>query len=455
MTFGLRWLLLLLLLLLGAGLTACAAEGPGYTRFCASCGVWGADTFSSQSGQFLVHGRSAPRANPVSMNTNSLPLLQLEPPLLAVTADRIKRAFLQALGANDAYRDKIHFIILDLASPQHPISLVSRIFADGFQYQAGLPGQLETSRLVRTVVQSLLLDYANRGGRRVAELPPWLIEGMTLHVQSDVAPSLVMNRDPLTTERFGYDRLGATRQFLQTNSPMSIQELSFTRLPEASALDRARFENSAHLLVHELLRLQGGRALLGRFIQALPRSLNWQTAFFEVFRGHFQTPLDFEKWWALSWVNFRHHQERELWPLPLSLQKIDSLLLTPLEWRQDTNAIPAAREATLQEVLSQLEPAAQRAILAHKSQLLAFASLSLDPDAALLASAYREMLDSYLQKRFLGEGQPGLKSDPIQRQQALVKSALNSLDQLDRVRSDLKSGRKPNWPKRARSLTIR
>jgi hypothetical protein len=67
-----------------------------------------------------------------------------------------------------------------------------------------------------------------------------------------------------------------------------------------------------------------------------------------------------------------------------------------------------------------------------------------------VANAYEDAIDSYLQKRSLTDYQPALKSDPAQRIQAVERTTLSALDQLDTARRDLKEGRKPRLPQRAR-----
>jgi hypothetical protein len=416
-----------------------------YTRFCATCGIWGADTIVSQSGQFIVHRSGGPSFPPL-VRVGDPPLIECEPQLVAVTAERTKRAFLEEIGVPDTFRDKIHVVLLNRARPEQPIELVSHIHSDGFQYQIGLPLYLESSRLIKAVVQGILQEYSNRGAARSAELPTWLVEGMLRQLLSSVVPAPVVNRKPLTVERIGYDRLGATRGFLQTNVPLTIQELSFNNLGALSSIEQQRYESSAHLLVSELFRLRGGPALMGRFLQSLPQALNWQTAFHKVYQRYFRTPLDLEKWWMLSSLEVRNRQAREIWATPVSLERLEWLLRTPIEFRVSTNVIPQKRDATLQEVLASTDFGVQKELLGQKLQQIFFLSANLSPEVLPLATAYEQAIDNYVQKRALNEYQPSLKADPEQRVQLLLKSTAKIFDELDQAREDIRAGRTVNLP---------
>jgi hypothetical protein len=438
----------LLAFCLACGVFAAQPVGS-YTRFCATCGVLGAESVLSQSGQFVAHGITA-RTFPPLRAPGEPALILLEPELIAVTAERTKRAFLDELGMGDAPHDKVHVLLLSQAKPDHNIGIVSQMHTDGFQYQVGLPIYLEPGRMIKALVQALLQEFANRGARRNAELPTWLVEGMTRQLMTSVVPAPVVNRTPLTVERLGFDRLGSIRGYFQTNNPLSIQELSFSNLAAMSAEERFRYEGSAHLLVHELLRLRSGKVMMREFVRGLTQTLNWQTAFYNAYRQYFRTPLDFEKWWMLSCVEVRKQEERQAWSTAASLDRLDSLLRVPLEYRTSTNTIPQTREASLQELIRSTDFAAQKNLLGQKLQQLYFLGVNLSAEVAPVANAYEDAIDSYLQKRSLTDHQPALKSDPAQRIQAVERTTLSTLDQLDTARRDLKEGRKPRLPQRAR-----
>lgn len=425
-------------LLLGLLLQGRAAEiQKPYTRLCASCGIWGAETISSHSGQFIVHGSSGTRLRPRDTGTNAAAYISVEAQSLAVTAERVKRAFLQELLAGDHFQDKVHAIVLDLAPPTQPIQIISQIFSDGLQYRMLVPGHVEHARLIRGLVQILLAEFANRGAHRCAELPRWLVEGMTRQVLASAVPTYVVNEVSSAVEVLGYDRLSYTRSFLSTNTPMTVQELSFY----SGSAEEERFAASAHLMVHELLKLKGGPGLMINFLRALPAGLNWQTAFYQVYGAHFNGALAFEKWWMLAWHDQKNRPKQEVWPRETGIARLDALLLTSMELRVSTNSIPQRRDATLQEVIERTGFSDQRAILSQTVQELFFASMNLPEDLREVAIAYQRTLIDYVQKRSVNEYQPGLKYDPAQREQTLVRATIKRLAELDIARQEVAAGR--------------
>jgi hypothetical protein len=351
--------------------------------------------------------------------------------------ERVSRVISQDLRLPDRFADKIHAAVFDLAPPGQAIGLLTQVHSDGFQYKLAIPGQVEGQQLMKGLVQVLLLEFANRGHRRSAELPTWLVEGLLRQIQTAVVPTYVVNRKPMTIEKSGYDRLGATRLYLQTNAPMTLQDLSFADLSKASAGELEKYEASAHLLVHELLRLRGGPQLMGRFLRTLPQTLNWQTAFYQVYKDHFDGPLAFEKWWMLNWVRFKSGEERQAWPVEVALERLESVIYTTMEMRVATNNIPQYRETPLQEFLELADLATQKEILGQKAQHLYMMSVNVPREVMELWMAYQQTLESYLQRR-TNVTQPTLRSDPEQRLQGLMRATVKRLNELDAARAALK-----------------
>lgn len=431
----------LLLLLPPAALRS--ADGPvGYTRFCATCGLADVKTFVSQSGQFVAHGAIASGFTPRATGTNAAQYITAEPQLVAMMGERVARAIAQDLQLPGRPADKVHATVFDLAPPGQAIGLLTQVHPDGFQYKLAIPGQVEGQKLMKALVQVLLLEYANGGHRRSAELPNWLVEGMLRQIQTAVVPTYVVNRKPITIEKSGYDRLGETRQYLATNAPMTLQDLSFANLANSSPEQLEQYEASAHLLVHELLRLQHGPQLMARFLKTLPTTLNWQTAFYSVYKKHFDGPLAFEKWWMLTWVRFRSGQAREAWPATVALERLESVIYTTMEMRVATNSLPQYRDAPLQELLELADNSTQKEILEQKVQHLYFMSVNVPVEVMEIWTAYQQTLQNYLQKRG-NDIQPGLRTDPEQKLQALLRSTLKRLNELDTARAELKVGRNP------------
>ena len=357
--------------------------------------------------------------------------------------ERVSRALTQELQQPGAFQDKVHVTVFDWTQPGQLIGLLTQIHTDGFQYKLTVPRYVEGNKLLKGLLQVLLLEYANRGVRRSAELPNWLVEGMLRQIQTTLVPTYVVNRKPMTIETSGYDRLGATRNYLQTNTPMTLQELSFTDLTKVTAEQREQFEASSHLLVHQLLRLNGGPALFASFLKTLPHTFNWQTAFYSVYKQHFAGALEFEKWWMLNWVEFKNGRGQEGWPLAVSLDRLETVLLTAMEVRAEAGSIPIHREASLQEFLQLADFATQKELLSQKLQQMFFMSLSVPKEVLPLWMGYQRTIENYLQKRGISDSQPLLKNYTEQRMQDLVKAAVQTLNELDAARAELKAGRVP------------
>lgn len=422
-----------LLLILVFATTAAAAEFPSiYSRFCATCGIRDADSFVSQSGQFVIHGNAIPPTLP-SLGPSEKFYVVVEPQGVAAAAERAKRSLLVELGLQEAFGEKIHIVILPRAPVTQPITIVSRQHPDGFIYQMGVPIRVEQTRLTKGLVQALLTDFANRGSRRAAELPTWLVEGMTRQVMATISPTYVANKRLVTFDVVGYDRLARARNYFQTNNCLTIQELSFPKVDFNAIEERDQYQNSAHLFVHQLLKLPRGKRLMAQFIKTLPNALNWQTAFHSVYHREFPGPLDLEKWWALTWINFKKSGEHETWPITVSLQKLEALLMTSIETSVQTNSLPERKEVKLQSLLTDTDFSLQKQVIEQKLQQMFFLAFNLHPEVSALAAKYQQVLRSYVERRSVADYQPSLRSDPEARKEALVKAVSQELDGVDKL----------------------
>ncbi|HVK58468.1 MAG TPA: hypothetical protein VM735_06800 [Candidatus Kapabacteria bacterium] len=423
-----------------------AAEAPvTYTRFCASCGISDIESFVSHSGQFIVHSAVIRGFVPRATGTNALKYITAEPQLIALMGERVSRGLSQELQVPMQYRDKVHATVFNWAPVGQAIGLITQVHSDGFLYKMIVPGQVEGPMLFKGVLQALILEFANRDHNRSGELPNWVVEGMVRQIQTTAIPTYIVNKKPITIETAGYDRLGNTRAYFQTNTPLTLQDFSFANLNKVTPEQRQQFEASSHLLVHQLLKLKNGPQLFAKFLQTLPTTLNWQTAFYSVYKQHFTGPLQFEKWWMLNWVQFKNSQDRELWSLDVTLDRLESVLYTTMEVRAETNSIPLYRDTSLQEFIQIADFTMQREILSQKVQHMSFMSLNVPEKAVKLWNGYIQVLDSYLQRRG-NDTQPTLKSEPGQRLQSLLKSTLKTLNELDAARAELKVGGQPVIP---------
>ncbi len=418
-----------------AGASAADLATAGYTKFCASCG-FATETFGSHSGQFSVHGSLASLAPNVLLASQNPGWIDLEPQWVASAAERLKRGFLEELQRHDQYRHRVHITLVDQARPDEAVRLVTKQYADGFFYQVGMPARMDRQRFARAIMQAVLLEFANRHGRRAAELPGWLVDGFTLQVLSSVQPTFVANQTPVTFEILGYDRVAASRAMLRTNAVLTFHELSFPQALPAGT-PAGVFDACAHLFVHELLGLRDGAATMADFLGRLPGALNWQTAFYQAYRAHFSRALEVEKWWALTSWEFKNRERPEKWPVGLSQSKLEAALQTALEFRMSSNSLPELRQLKLQQLLSETDFSVQTEAIRLKLQQLYFLSFHLAPEAIPVASAYDALLNGYLKERGGLSIRPGLKTQPEAKLQGLMRQTIRRLDELDGQRQRL------------------
>src|SRR5688572_3731883 len=100
------------------------------TRFCATCGFHGVESFINQNGQLVAHASTVPFRAPPE-RTNNPALIEIEPQLVVVAAERAKRVLSQVLQATDDFQDKIHISVLDRAPTGQPVAVVSQVHSDG------------------------------------------------------------------------------------------------------------------------------------------------------------------------------------------------------------------------------------------------------------------------------------------------------------------------------------
>ena len=108
-----------------------------------------------------------------------------------------------------------------------------------------------------------------------------------------------------------------------------------------------------------------------------------------------------EKWWALRVVNFAARAPGPRWTTDISRARLADLLSVPVEFRSDTNALPAHGQISLQAAIQNLPPAQRDMVVRVKLRDLALVELRLAPPFGELAEGYRAALAD-----FLGEQKP-------------------------------------------------
>ncbi|MBI3849519.1 MAG: hypothetical protein HY298_04400 [Verrucomicrobia bacterium] len=410
-------------------------------------------TARSTTGQFIVYGPRHGKALPPSLS-NATNLVRLEPPILAISCERIKKALANELGAANSWRGKIYVVLRPVRSVDDGIAINASQFTDGWMYQVELPDAVESSRLLRAMVRVVLLEMANRNaGARQAEIPLWLAEGLSQELMAESAIDLVVPFPQQTINGLAIsqtlrnarrtDPLTAAHERLCSSPALTFEQLSWPTADQLSSQAGEVYRSSAQLFVHELLELNNGRACMRTMVEQLPHDFNWQTTFLRAFRSRFKSPLDVEKWWALQLVHFTGRDLTQTWPSEDSWKKLDDILRSSVEVRANTNDLPLHTEVSLQTIIKEWDFLRQNRVLRQKVNELQMLRLRVSQDLIYVADDYRRTLDAYLQKRdkaelaFANRKQKRPDFDP------LLQETLNELDLLDAWRAQLRPDKNP------------
>ena len=318
----------------------------------------------SRSGQFVIArapiiGPAPPRATSSAQPT----LRYLVPELLAVSCERIRRQLLIELGVPESIGNKILIVIQPLRPTAQPIDIAVKRFALGWAYQLTISQQIEEEKVVRAIIQAVLLELANRrAGERSCEIPLWLTEGLTQQLLATSETDWILQPEAGTGQRVAADGGNAVAIFRQSgsvrqgvprdplfsahrrlaeNAPYTFTELS---LPASAHLEGTGWEvyqSCAHLFVQRLFSFRDGRAKVRTMLALLPQCLNWQTAFLKAFEGSFTSMLDAEKWWALRLAGFTGRDHWQAWTRATSVEKLGATLHFPAQLATRTNDLPA------------------------------------------------------------------------------------------------------------------
>ncbi|MEI7534044.1 MAG: hypothetical protein WCK57_06695 [Verrucomicrobiae bacterium] len=406
------------------------------------------DATHSVSGQFSIS--LAPDRNPYfrrpDTGTNT-DLLQLEPSLLAVSAERFKAALWREIGLapNAAWSGKIFLALNPARTLDEPVSITAQPFINRWNYRLELPNLISRNRCARAFSAVMLLEIANRNalmGGRSAVIPAWLSDGLAREIL-EAADTKVLLSAPTKTldgiaqsrqdeKRRGVDSLAATRRVLQNFPALTFDQLSWPTDAQLNGNDGGVYLASAQLFVHDLLALKNGPANILALLAQLPAHENWQTAFFAAFHENFQRPLDVEKWWALRVVSFATRAPGPQWTPAVSRDRLNAALAVPVGIRYASNSLPTHAEISLQAVLKNFPPERQVEIFQTKLRDLELIQLRVTPPLAAMADGYRQALAD-----FLGGSKNGVFHRP-----ASASATLKKLDALDARRRDVEAGLK-------------
>jgi len=353
-------------------------------------------TLRSRSGQFVVTGIPAvPRFLSYTF-TNSMDWVRLDPAALAVSCERIKETLLNELEIADRWQSPIHIRMFPVRDDNEPVQFTSVRYRDGWAYDLELPDWIMRTRLVMAVSQAVLTEIANRRGHdRAAELPSWLVEGVTAYLLANNPDTLILEATMRTTKRHGFNEsLKPVREALRARSALTLDQLSWPK-DEPDPV----YAHCAHLFVHELLHLRGGRRCMAEMVSRLAENYNWQTTFLAAFYQHFHALVDVDKWWALTVAHITGRDPMALLPLEQVLKHLEQTLTTPMQVRGTNTVLPGTAEVRLQTVLTEWDDKRQAPLLMQKISQLQALRLRAPPEGLSLIDAYMITLQNRLKKR--------------------------------------------------------
>ena len=343
-------------------------------------GIISASSYSGQFSSCEIRGRPPSGPSPAAMRVpmagglavlvTAAPLspsaqsdeIPLEPALLVVSCERMKGLFLQELGLKDEWRGKIELIINSSRPKDQGPSLTATHRLGGWSYELELPKNIQPRILVRSVMQTLLTEMANRkAGKQSADIPFWLVEGLSERLQAYHLPTFIVRPN---VQSAGYNKvtiegMKAVQNGLRGRAPLTFQQLSWPEWPDVTGKDQALYASCAELFFENLLRLDDGAASLRRMLLTeMPGRLNWQTAFLQAFHSHFPRLLDVEKWWALICTGFSEADPSQPWTGREYWHKLQEALDVPVDVYLAPSRMPAKARVTLQEVIQQWDAAA-------------------------------------------------------------------------------------------------
>ena len=144
----------------------------------------------SQSGQFIVHG--LPMA-PAASSSAAVEYLRVDPNLVAVSLDRIRGAIYDELRLANEWRGRITVVTEPVVSEDSRVEITAARFQDGWGYRLVLPELVQRKRFLDAAVNVILLEVANRhASERKAELPLWLVQGLSAEIEATAFSTLAL-----------------------------------------------------------------------------------------------------------------------------------------------------------------------------------------------------------------------------------------------------------------------
>ncbi len=409
-------------------------------------------TAYSYSGQFIIHGSHAtvPSLEGGGLLSPAPGSVTLEAQPLAVSCERIKEGVLRILGLPDRWRGPVHVWLWGATNVTASPEVAASYYADGWRYNVRLPDQLASSELVRTVVYVVLLELANRAGTpRIADIPRWLVEGLTGTLLAEAGPDLVLQPNALLLKRgnnWGALQSSTRNQHpaevwrglrarLGGTPPLSFGDLSLPAPNLITGTNLAHYRDTAQVFVEELLRLPHSRPLLQGMLVQLSAFLNWQVAFLHAYHAYFPSLLSVEKWWALTLLQYTGRDTAHTWPPAVTLQELDQVLAVPVEIRANARDLPKRGLITLQQAIENWDGLQQTRVLRTKVEQLLALDVCAAQEVRPLVEAYQRTLSAYLEHRRQMPNAALLRGQSLVEYRLLIRDVLRRLDTLDRQRA--------------------
>jgi hypothetical protein len=385
-------------------------------------------------------------------------LIWLEPDPLAVSCERVKDALLRQLGAPDRWLGQVHLWLSPNPAVVDLPPVVATRYPEAWRYDLHLPQQADPKALVRALLYTLLREIAERSpGSHAAELPIWLVEGLTGELLTTAGPDLVFQPNALMAkagdrwaqvqpsirnQRLADTRAGL-RNRLRSHPPLTFNELSLPTPGLLHGENLRTYQACAQLFFQELQRLPRSQAALGAMLSQLTQTLNWQTAFLRAYEPWFPRLLDVEKWWAVTLAQFTGRDELHAWPREVSLDQLGQLLQVPVEVRARPQDLPQRRTVSLAQVIREWDYGWQTTILRQKINLLMALETDVPLDMVPLVEAYLNTLAGYLERRSRFPAAGALSGRATVEFGLLRRDTLRRLAALDRQRAKLAAAAAP------------
>ena len=394
----------------------------------------------SQSGQFIVRG--LPLGAPVSgYSTSAVQYLRLDATLTAVSLERIRQTLAEdTLGLKSQWRGLITVATHPVQEDNPSARITSVRYTDGWGYRVDLPERIDKEQFINVAVRVILMEIANRAATaREAEMPPWLAEGLSAELQAGTLSNLALEPAP-AMDRSGRkpDPLRSVREVLRRRPALKFDELNMPTAEQVSGGNAELYRACAHLFVHELLRLRGGRDALRDMLLRLPENLNWQTTFLRSFASHFPRLIDADKWYALNVAHVSGRDPMSVWPLETTWKQLEEILVTKVQVRLAANELPIDTTVTLQRIVIEWEFARQQPVLLQKVERLQALRPRASPELAELVDGYARVLQPYANGKPPRFQPSPLAASETRRLPAAVRNLLQQLDELDARRKLLR-----------------